>query len=254
MDERIALRRKDFWTAIVMIAVNIFMLAQTTSIPFFRAAAAGVEGRWYNSAALVPYLIFATLLLLSVALLVTAIRQGGAPAPGTVQALRNWLASIAGGRIVAAAVIMLLYIFALIPRVDFTIASALVLLAMIAGFHRQRARSTLIALGFVAAASAYALIVHFPQSEWNAPHDDDWVALACFAALAIVSKFEGRQSGESDGFLRWAPLIAILVPLFLVCVMAFGFRQNVPNRSGLLFQQIEYHYFVNLRPWLQGQQ
>ena len=42
--------------------------------------------------------------------------------------------------------------------------------------------------------------------------------------------------------------MAVLVPLMLVLAMAFGFRQNVPNRSGLLFSQIEYHYYVTLKP------
>jgi hypothetical protein len=44
------------------------------------------------------------------------------------------------------------------------------------------------------------------------------------------------------------PVIAILAPVILVCAMAFGFRQNVPNRGGLIFSQIEYHYYVTLRP------
>ncbi len=49
--------------------------------------------------------------------------------------------------------------------------------------------------------------------------------------------------------LTWViPAIAILAPLILVCAMAFGFRQNVPNRGGLIFKQIEYHYYVTLRP------
>jgi hypothetical protein len=252
MDERIALRRKDFWTAIVMIGVNVFFLFQTTSIPFFRASAAGVEARWYNSAALVPYIIFAALLVLSVALLIIAIAQGGAPAPGAAKAVRAWLVSTAGGRMLAAAAMMLLYIFALVPRVDFIVASALILLAMIACFHRQRTRATVIGLVFVAIASLYALIMHFPQSEWNAPHDDDWVTLGCFVALAIAAWIERRADGVRDRFLRWAPVVAIVVPSILVCAMAFGFRQNVPNRTGLLFQKIEYQYFVNVRPWLQG--
>ncbi|MFG6604803.1 hypothetical protein, partial [Sulfitobacter sp. 1A09134] len=47
---------------------------------------------------------------------------------------------------------------------------------------------------------------------------------------------------------RSTPWIALLTPLILVTAMAFGFRQNVPNRGGLLFSQIEYHYYVTLRP------
>lgn len=252
MEDKRALRRQDFWTAIVMIVTSLFFLYQTSSIPFFRAAAAGVDARWYNSAALVPYLVFAALLALSIALLVTAIAQGGAPVPGQMDAAVVWATSTTGGRIIAAAIIMLFYIFALVPRVDFIICSALVLLAMIGGFHQMRARATLLAVICVAVPSVYALAAYFPQSEWSAPHDDDWAALASFVGLLVLLRYDAPKTTRRDGFLRWAPLVAILVPFALVLAMAFGFRQNVPNRTGLLFQQIEYHYFVNIRPLWRG--
>ena len=54
--------------------------------------------------------------------------------------------------------------------------------------------------------------------------------------------------GDSDRVTRVTPWIAVGAPLILVCAMAFGFRQNVPNRGGLIFSQIEYHYYVTLRP------
>ena len=253
MDDRTTLRRQDFWTAIVLIAASLFLLWRTSTIPFFEAAAAGVEGRWYNSAALVPYGIFSALLVLSVALLVTAVAQGGAPAAGLPAALRAWATSQAAGRMAAATAMMLLYIFGLVPRVDFVLCSALVLLAMLGGFHQMRARATLMALALVAVAALYAFVVNFPQSRWNGPHDDDWVTVLCFLGLAVAIPVEARLAGERpDGFLRWSPVLAVLVPLVLIMAMAFGFRQNVPNRGGLLFQQIEYHYFVTLRPWLQS--
>jgi hypothetical protein len=55
-----------------------------------------------------------------------------------------------------------------------------------------------------------------------------------------------RQGGGRVA--RATPWIAVLAPLVLICAMAFGFRQNIPNRGGLLFSQIEYHYYVTLRP------
>lgn len=47
---------------------------------------------------------------------------------------------------------------------------------------------------------------------------------------------------------RLTPVIAVAAPLILVCAMAFGFRQNVPARGGLIFKQIEYHWYVTLKP------
>lgn len=255
MDDRRSLRRQDFWNALILIAASVFFLWETSKIPFFRANAAGVEsGQWYNSAALVPYGIFTAILVLSIALLVVAVRQGGAPDRTSWPAVRAWLTSDGGARMVAVALIMLAYIFALVPRVDFSIASALVLLALIYGFHTRRRAPTVIALVAIMVPAAYAFMVNFPQARWNVPHDDDWLTLAAFAILLAAMIVETRIAGQRiDAFLKAAPIIAIIVPLFVVVVMAFGFRQNVPNRTGLVFKQIEYHYFVNVRPFLSGQ-
>ena len=252
-DKRI-LRRQDFWMAIVLILASTFFLVETADIPFFKADAAGVEaGRWYNSAALVPYAIFAAILALAVSLLVVAIRQGGAPDRSQARRVMDWNMSREGARTMAVAAIMLAYIFALVPRVDFTIASALTLLALIYGFHEMRPRPIVIALCAVLAPAIYALVVNFPHSRWNVPHDDDWLAFAFFVALSIAMFAEMRLSGRStDRYLKLAPFIAVIVPLFLVIAMAFGFRQNVPNRTGLIFKQIEYHYYVTLKPFWVG--
>ncbi|QKV19105.1 hypothetical protein [Oricola thermophila] len=254
MNERTRLRQQDFWTALTLIAVSGFFLFKTSEIPFFQANAAGVEsGRWYNSAALVPYGIFAAILLLGVMLLVTAIRQGGTPDAGQFRSVVAWMRSDSVQRMAAGALVMLAYIFALVPRVDFILSSALVLLALIYGFHETRLRATRIALLVVLVPSVYALAAHLPRSEWNAHHDDDWLTLAAFVALTLVMYVEIRRAGRRpDAYLKIAPVIAVAVPILLIIAMAFGFRQNVPNRTGLVFQKIEYHYYVTIKPWLAG--
>ncbi len=237
----------------ILIAVSLFFLAETADIPFFKADAAGVDaGRWYNSAALVPFCIFGILLLLSIGLLVNAIRQGGLPGGTAAWAvIRGWTSRRDVARMAATALIMLAYIFALVPRVDFTLASALVLFALIYGFTATRPRATLIALIAVLLPSLFALLVYFPRASWGASHLDDYVTLIAFLLLIPIAFVETRQAeGRAGPILKIAPLLSFLFPLFLVIVMAFGFRQNVPTRTGLLFQQIEYHYYVTLKPWL----
>lgn len=243
--ERLSLRRRDFWGALALIALSLIFLWRTSLLPFFKASAAGVDAEWYNSAALVPYGVFALLLVLSLGLLTVAIRSGGAPWAG-----HEGYAFLVSGRIFVIVAILATYIFALVPRVDFTIASALVITALILGFHDGRRAPMLISLTAVAIAGCYCLLFHFPQSEWIA-HDDDWLTLACFAGLTIAG-FVDAPLRTCSRLAFAAPLIGFLIPLLLVCAMAFGFRQNVPNRGGLLFSVIEYHYYVTLKPWLAG--
>lgn len=241
-DDKTVLRTRDVWGAIVLIGTAAFFLWRTRTIPFLGENRAGVSGAdWYNSAAIVPLGIWTAILLLGIVLLVTALRQGGGAGALSAAGI-GWNPSEAL-RIATIAAIMACYVFALVPRVDFIIASGLAITAMIWGFHDGRPGRMAIAAIAVAVPALYALVEHLPQAEWNAPHDDDLVALAAWSALTIVALAAGRGR-----VIRAVPFIAILVPTLLVCAIAFGFRQNVPNRGGLLFAQIEYQYYVTLRP------
>jgi hypothetical protein len=236
--DKSVLRARDFRTAPVLIAVSVFFLWRTALIPFFGGAnRAGVSGvHWYDSAAIVPFFIFGSLLVLALFLLAVAIRDGGARRAvgwdrGEVQ------------RFLSLALIFLAYIAALVPRVDFIVASGLVLTALIFGYHGGVARRMWIAAGTVGVAGIYAIVRHLPQAEWGR-WDDDILALVLWGGLTVLA----LGTAGRDRAIRAMPFIAVLTPLILVCAMAFGFRQNVPNRGGLIFSQIEYHYYVTVRP------
>lgn len=243
MDDKTDLRARDFWTALVLIAVSVFFLWRTTGIPLFDTATAGVaSGDWYNSAAVVPYAIFGLMLLASFGLLAVSIRDGGA-ARALQGAGVGWDRAEVR-RMACISVVLFFYIFGLVPRVDFVIASGLLITALIYGFHGGHRDRMWIAAATVAAAGLYAMLRHFPQAQWAKPHDDDLVALTLWVGLTAYTL--ARHRGEPA--MRAAPVMAVLVPLVLVTAMAFGFRQNVPNRAGLLFSKIEYHYYVTLKP------
>ncbi|MEO1774493.1 MAG: hypothetical protein AAFS07_06020 [Pseudomonadota bacterium] len=255
--DKTALRRGDFWTALGLIALSLFFLARTAMLPLVEVSAAGVEGDWYNSAALVPFLIFGTLLVLSVGLLVVAVREGGLPEgialPWLLRPLPRPLLSHGSARLTMVAAILAAYIIGLVPRVDFVLSSALTITALIFGFHATRLRPAIIASAAVLLPATYALIANFPSSAWQAPHDDDWVTLAFFVMLVVAGLIEVRLAeGRIDQVRLTAPVVALVTPFLLVAAMAFGFRQNVPNSGGLIFAQVQYHYYVTLRPLWQG--
>lgn len=236
------LRARDFWGALVLLCLSLFFLWRTSHIPLWGANRAGVSSSdWYNSAAIVPLGIFSGLLVLSLILLIIAIRSGGA---------RQALSSAGIGwngdeayRIASIGIILFFYIAGLVPRVDFVLCSGLLITALTFGFYQGHRSRMALSAAIIAIAGAYALIRHLPQSEWAA-HDDDWLTLALWLLMTLIVLAKAR----GDKVLRALPVVALLAPLILVCAMAFGFRQNVPNRGGLVFKQIEYHYFVTLRP------
>ena len=142
--------------------------------------------------------------------------------------------------------------FGLVPRVDFILASGLTLTAMTYGFHSGRTGPMILCAAASVLPALYAGLMHPWPSEWAKPHDDDLLTLICWLTLtAAMIGIEWRH-GTLDRVTRVTPVVSLLVPLILVVAMAFGFRQNVPNRIGLIFSQIEYHYYVTLKPMLKG--
>lgn len=236
------LRTRDFWGALVLLLVSLFFFWRTFDIPLWGGNRAGVRGaEWYNSAAIVPLGIFSALIVLSIVLLVIAIKAGGA---------KTALSSVGIGwdsdeavRFLSLAVILFFYVAGLVPRVDFVICSGLLITCLIFGFHGGQASRMILVASILALSGAYAMASNLAQSQW-AFHDDDVVALLSWLGLTLYALSKAR----TDRVLKIIPVIAIATPLILVCAMAFGFRQNVPNRGGLLFSHIEYHYYVTLRP------
>ncbi|WP_305969017.1 MULTISPECIES: tripartite tricarboxylate transporter TctB family protein [unclassified Mameliella] len=236
------LRARDFWGALGLIALSLFFLWRTLDIPMGGSNGVGVNSAaWYTSAAIVPLGIFGALLALSLVLLGISIRSGGAAYALSAVGI-GWNPREVW-RFVAVALMLLAYIAGLVPRVDFILSSALLITALIASFHGHDRPRPLLPLLTVAAAGVYALVAHMPRSEWG-QHDDDWVALALLVGLTLWHQWTGHMGRA----LRLTPVLAVGVPLILVCAMAFGFRQNVPNRGGLIFAKIEYTYYVHLRP------
>jgi len=247
MDDKSQLRARDFWASLGLISLSGFFIWQTTSIPLQATRVAGVSSvQFYDSAAVVPFFIFGALLILSLILLANSIASGGA-----ARALSGAGIGLDGAeiwRIGTIAAAMAAYILGLVPRVDFIIASGLLITALIWGYSTGQAGRMGLAAGAVLLAGSYALIRHLPQSEWNKPHDDDWVALAIWILLTAWA----LTRPDRNRLTRAMPLIAVIAPLILVTAMAFGFRQNVPNRGGLIFSQIERTYYLDLRPlWSQ---
>lgn len=245
------LRAQDFVTSLVLILVSVFFLWQTSLLPFFNTSVAGVDSaKWYNSAAIVPYGIFGALLFMSVGLMVRSITDGGLKF--LIDASGLHIDRQEALRLAAISIILLSYIFALVPRVDFIICSAVLITALIWGFH-QSTRPRMIGSALsVMFAGLYALVSNFPQSDWQKNHDDDWVTLAVWVGLTVWMHISTRTSSTAPAVVKVTPWLSIFAPLILVISMAFGFRQNVPNRGGLLFSQIEYTYYVKIRPLWQG--
>ena len=140
--DREHLRRTDLWTGLGLAAVAVAMLIGASRFPI-SASYGGVRNVWYVSPALFPLIVGVGILVLSLVLVATAARSLGRG--GLRQALSLPEASFGPRhqRFAMIVVAIVGFVYAMVPAVDFFLATALFLLVFMAAFHLPDGRGLL---------------------------------------------------------------------------------------------------------------
>jgi hypothetical protein len=229
MDSQTRMRRADFWTSLVFFAIAIGMIGSAMTMPL-KESFAGVQNVWYVSPALLPLMIAAGLLALATTLLRNAVRTGGARA--AIASLGRWAEADgdATARMLAAVAIVVGYVYGLIPRVDYVVATTLFLLVFIAAFYLGRKDimrfQAVLFLAVGAAALAADLLGVYPSPGTTPRYALDLIVLLGTAGLALAT---WRRLG-SDAVLRrrFATTVAVSVAVALLTSASFKFGLLVP--------------------------
>jgi len=153
------LRKADIIASLILIALGGLVLVKSYQMPW-ASQQASVEQSWYISPGLFPLVISALLIVFSALVLVRAIKDGGLAgfAPYYLQRLR-WLPSdLRVRRIMLMWLIMGVYIFALLGRLNYYIATSAFLLVFMLLFYRDANRR----LGWKAVATSVVIAVSIP--------------------------------------------------------------------------------------------
>ena len=241
------LRKADFWTGLILIAVAFAMLLESLTFPL-RGTYAGVRNAWYVSPALMPLITAGLLLALAGLLLANAIRTGGAAAaladarglvsPAAFAQARDPL--LIGGLIAG-------YVVGLLPYVDFVAATTLFLLAFTIAYHvEHRAAALPVVLGFFALALlglALAVLGLQPSPRTAAAYRLDlvfWLAVVVLVGLARLRLV--REDRDARRKLAIAIAVSLLTPVVLAVMFKYGLRVPLP-REGVtveLFDTVRY--------------
>jgi len=234
-NKKVRLRKHDFWTSLVLLALAAAMAWEATGYPMTDSYG-GVRNVWYVSPALFPLLVAAGLFLLSLVLLINSVLSGGARVAlgGPI----DQAAKIAAvGRFAAIAALLAAYVYALVPRVDFFIATVLFLQAFFAVFHvtgKNITRPCLMIFA-VGAACAGALAATGTSS------GHIWMAFesALLAGCLWLPWSAWRGAGtEQSAPLRHAALTSIAVPAFLCPVFKYALLVPLPA-EGIVVQAMD---------------
>jgi hypothetical protein len=224
------LRKGDFWTSLILFAVSVAMIATATTFPMTDSYG-GVQNVWYVSPALFPLIVGGVLVLLSAVLFVNAVVSGGA---------RDALASLQkiGGRLADRDIRLILivalisaYVYALIPRVDHFIGTALFLQAFILSFYGDRADLTKSQLGgfftYSVVVGGMALFGLSFERASSASIAADVAGIIVFIVLAVAAYLQVSPT-ETDlrRRIRLGLIVSVAVPLVLC--PAFKYLLLVP--------------------------
>ncbi len=221
MKDKGGLRKADFWTSIVLFALGVAMIGEATTFPMTDSYG-GVQNVWYVSPALFPLLVAGALVVLSAVLFVNAIVTGGA---------RQALAGLGQGigrinerdfRLIAIVALIAAYVYGLIPRMDFFVATVLFLQAFVVAFYVDRpALAKIHVVVFCAVSLVMGALAALGVSRTRGSDSAlliDVAGMAVFAALAAyayASVITGRGPSEDRRRLRIALTISVVVPLVL---------------------------------------
>jgi hypothetical protein len=217
--EKQNLRKKDLATSVLIGLFGVWTLWQATNMPM-KGSWGGVMNVWYVSPALFPLFVGVMLVLLSLILAYNALREIGLSGArevgamlGTAFKISFWTAA-ANVRFMAILLVLFSYVFLLLPRVDFFLASVLFLLGFILLFYPQQHDLLLRFLAAYAMVMVVAGGLLLAVSEAN-PALADW---GCLLLIPILASY-GYRMLQVDPLLArkfWITLaVAIIGPLLI---------------------------------------
>jgi hypothetical protein len=249
MEEQIRMRKADFWTSLVFFVIATAMIASAFTMPF-KDSFAGVQNVWYVSPALLPLVIATGLLILATMLLVNAVRTGGAKAAVGSLGRRAAADGEVTSRMLAAIAIIAGYVYGLIPRVDYFVATALFLQVFIAAFYlgrREIMRFLTVAFLTVAVAPFLAdLVGRYPSPGTPSRYALDLLVALVLAGLCVVTW--RRLAGDVAGRRRFSITLAVSLVVSLFTSVAFKFGLLVPLPSEGAIVRVMEHIQIALRP------
>ncbi|TVR28860.1 MAG: hypothetical protein EA404_16020 [Spirochaetaceae bacterium] len=231
------LRRADFVTSLILLGFGVWMLLEAFKMPM-RDTFGGVQNVWYVSPALFPLIVSIGILVLATVLLLHAIRSGGAAA--LVHSLKHLSEADREPLIRFGGILLGLvsFVYLYIPRVDFFLATILMLFYFIAAYYLDD-HSILKRLIVFYCAGCVLFIVLFATPLAGSlnrlfAYATDIVALLFFVAMVVFVRRATRGRTDQRARIRLALIVTFVTPLILIPVFRYFLRVQMPREGGII--------------------
>ncbi len=254
MMETEKLRKADIFSGTAILLLGLFIISQGLQMPM-KDSYAGVQNVWYVSPALLPLIIGAALALFGLLLMKTAFKAVG------LGGLKSAVSYLGGSdfisflkqhdiiRFYGIVINLVVFVFVMIPRIDFFLAAIIFLLFFFFMFYcgtpEQLIRLIWLALGttfvlcvfmFTGAAEKISSVVPFPA---------DVLVILFIAFLIFTTRQQLRHSAELKLKFRRSLIIAFVAPFTIGIIFKYFLLVPMPF-EGLVVSLLDTIWYADL--------
>lgn len=238
------LRKADIFSGAIIILLGIFIVFQALQMPM-KDSYGGVQNVWYVSPALFPLFIGITLIVLGGFLVKTAFKNVGSEGIAEILSFLSgpdvivFLLKDATIRFYAIVFNLLVFVFILVPRVDFFIAAVIFLLAFFLMFYCGDHDYLLLLFKYISGGSLlislFLLTGLADKTDTVLPYSADWLVIASAALLIFSAR---RKISDDQSYLkkfRTSMIIAFAAPLVIGIIFKYFLLVPMPSEGLIVF-------------------
>ena len=248
------LRKADFFSGAAVLLVGLFIIGQGVRMPM-KDSWGGVQNVWFVSPALFPLFVGAMLSLLGLILMRTALQAIGREGLAEVfryllsGELRHFLRQEGTIRFYGTVVNLVIFVFLLVPRVDFFLASTLFLLSF---FFMYYCGSLLFINRMILFSLGWALLLGLIHASGLSAaagsmlaYPLDWLSLVWVMSLVFYARKCLTLADDIRRKYRISLLVGLAAPLTVGIVFKYFLLVPLPC-EGLVVQVLDAVWYADL--------
>ncbi len=246
-NEKINLRKKDFFTSIILFFLGLWIIYQAFQMPI-KDSYAGVRNVWYVSPALFPLIIGTGLVILSIILFRIAVKVVGLSYFKTgLKKFIKFKLEERDFRFIAILTLFGFYVYMFIPRIDFFICTALFLMAFISIFYQEEMALLKKLYRFFLTGSLIFLLyflfgINQIVDEKVFIYLSDILVLLFFILYCLYGFFKTGKDKLLRARYKTSLIVAALVPLIISPLFKYWLNVILP-KEGLIIEIMNTIYY-----------
>jgi hypothetical protein len=254
MMEKEKLRKADIFSGSLIVLLGLYVISQAVQMPM-KDSWGGVQNVWFVSPALFPLLVGGMLAFLGVCLIAIAFRTTGKEGIHSVisfltsRELVTFLKSPEVIRFYAIVFNLLVFVFLMVPYIDFFLAAIFFLLVFFVMFYFGDHAHLLKIFFFTACCSLVLLLFLVSGLRENftgiTEFSGDWLVLLFIVALCLLAQTSVKGQPELQRKYRVSLILAFAAPLTIGIIFKYFLLVPMPH-EGLIVQLLDSIWYAEL--------